>query len=249
MAHKDKTKDHRYRSDIPLEDLADWVEGAYKTAHKANPDNEYILNEFRQIADTTIRQRFYDFTQILLDRQTPVTGLGLQAHEPRADWFDPVEVWKTLELYSEFHLPLHITEFIPQSGGAQITGGYKSGKWTPETQAKYAETMYRIWFGHPSVVSINWWAFSDNGSWLPGGGFLTGDLQPKPAYLTLRKLIKEEWMTQEFDALTDGRGEFQFRGFYGKYELVATLPNGTNKLFSFHLVNHNSNVQLVKIRL
>ncbi len=108
MAHQDKSKEHRYRTDIPVNNIADWVENAYKTAHKANPGNEYILNEFRQFADPEIRQRFYDFTAELLKRETPISGLGLQAHEPRDEWFDPVDVWETLELYKEFDLPLHI---------------------------------------------------------------------------------------------------------------------------------------------
>jgi len=249
MAHQDKSKKHRYRTDLPLEEIADWVEIAYKTAHKANPDNEYILNEFKQIADPEIRQRFYDFTKLLLDRQTPITGLGIQAHEPREDWFDPVEVWKTLEQYAGFGLPLHITEFIPQSAGAEITGGYRSGQWTPDVQAEYTELMYRLWFGHPSVVSINWWGFSDANSWQPGGGFLTDEMKPKPAFHTLKKLIKEEWMTPDILSETDRYGECTFRGFHGGYEVKATLKDGTSKTFTFYLEKESSEVQLAMFEL
>ena len=127
MAHMDRSKEQRYRTDLPINDIADWVEKAYRTAHRANPENEYILNEFKQIADPFIRQRFYDFTEELIARGTPITGLGVQAHEPREEWFNPVDVWETLELYKDFGLPVHITEFIPQSSGAEITGGYKTG--------------------------------------------------------------------------------------------------------------------------
>jgi GH35 family endo-1,4-beta-xylanase len=251
MAHSDvsPTNQNRYRTDIPIEELAGWVEKAYKTAYIANPDNQYILNEFKLIADPEIRQRFYDFTQVLLDRQTPIHGLGIQAHEPREDWFDPVEVWKTLELYSEFDLPLHITEFIPQSGGAAITGGFMSGNWTPDTQAECAEMMYRLWFGHPSVVSINWWAFSDANSWLPGGGFLTEEMQPKPAFEVLNKLIKEEWLSPDTHSETNQKGEYEFRGFHGEYEVVASLEDGTRKNFTFHLEKESSEKQLVRLEL
>ena len=45
--HADRSKEHRYRSDVPLHELADWVEQAYRAAYRANPANQYILNEFR----------------------------------------------------------------------------------------------------------------------------------------------------------------------------------------------------------
>ena len=237
MGHSDRSKEHRYRHDIPLEELAGWVERAYKTAYRANPDNQYILNEFKQIADPEIRQRFYDFTQELLERGTPIQGLGLQAHEPRDEWYDPVDVWNTLELYASFGLPLHITEFSPQSGGAPITGGTREGTWTPETQAEFVEEMYRIWFGHPSVVSINWWGISDANSWLPGAGFLDEELGSKPAYEVLKRLIKEEWMTPPLQQISEADGTIHFRGFHGKYLLVATLADGSTRRLNFQLTS------------
>jgi endo-1,4-beta-xylanase len=248
MGQMDRSKEHRYRNDIPLQELAGWVERAYKTAYRANPDNQYILNEFKQIADPMIRQRFYDFTKELLERDTPIKGLGLQAHEPRDEWFDPVDVWETLDMYSEFGLPLHITEFSPQSGGAAITGGYRIGNWTPETQAEFAEEMYRIWFGHPSVVSINWWGISDANSWLPGGGFLDENLGPKPSYEVLKRLIKEEWMTPVLHLTTDSDGTIRFRGFHGKYRLVATTPEGSTRRFEFHLSGEGPNEWSMEVR-
>ncbi len=247
MAHLDRSKEHRYRSDLPINDIADWVEKAYKTAHGANPENEYILNEFKLIADPFIRQRFYDFTEELIARETPITGLGLQAHEPREEWFNPVDVWETLELYKDFGLPIHITEFIPQSAGAEITGGYKTGQWTPETQAEYTETMYRIWFGHPSVVSINWWGFSDANSWLPGGGFVDDRLTPKPVYHTLKKLIKEEWTTSLQKSTTNDNGEYSFRGFHGEYEVRATHKAGHTQVFNIHLPGDDSGTRILEL--
>jgi endo-1,4-beta-xylanase len=248
MGFMDRSKQNRYRSDVPLEELAGWVESAYKTAYRANPSNHYILNEFKQIADPVIRQRFYDFARLLLDRGTPIQGLGLQAHEPRDEWYDPVDVWETLEMYSEFGLPLHITEFSPQSAGAAITGGYRTGNWTPETQAAFTEEMYRIWFGHPSVASINWWGISDANSWLPGAGFLDEELGPKPAYEVLKKLITEEWRTPTFSVSTGRDGTVSFRGFHGKYHLVATLPDGSTRGFEIHLTDQGPTEWDLEIR-
>ena len=247
LGHRDRSKEHRYGRDIAVQELAGWVERAYKTAYRANPGNQYILNEFRQIADPVVRKRFYELTTELLERGTPIQGLGLQAHEPRDEWFDPVDVWETLELYASFGLPLHITEFSPQSAGAPITGGYREGRWTPETQAQFTEEMYRIWFGHPAVASINWWGISDANSWLPGGGFLNEELGSKPAYEVLKKLIREEWMTPPFQTTTGVDGTIRFEGFHGKYRLVVSSPEGSTRRFDFHLSGEGPNEVTLKI--
>ena len=235
MAIADTSMKHRYTTSIPLTGIEPWVENAYKTAYSANPDAHFVLNEFKMIADTAVRQRFHDLIEMLLRNNTPVKGLGIQAHEPREEWFHPSDVWETFETYSEFGLPLHITEFTPQSGGAEITGGYRTGKWTPETQAECAEMMYRLSFGHPSVVSVNWWGFSDKNSWLPGGGFLTDKYEPKPAWNVLKNLISEEWMTKNLEQTSTKKGMVSFRGFYGRYTVNVITKEGTHRQFEMHV--------------
>ncbi|HYW96210.1 MAG TPA: endo-1,4-beta-xylanase [Bacteroidales bacterium] len=248
MAHSDTSEQHRYTTDVPLSEIEPWVENAYKTAYKANPDAHFVLNEFKQIADTAVRKRFYDLVKMLLDKRTPISGLGIQAHEPRAEWFNPVDIWKTFEMYSDFGLPLHITEFSPRSGGAGITGTYKSGTWTPQTQAECAEMMYRLAFGHPSVVSVNWWGFSDKNSWLPGGGFVTDEYEPKPAYKVLDNLINHEWMTKDLHETTDRKGNVSFRGFFGQYDVMITTKDGIQKHFSMHVSKDQDNTFVFRLK-
>jgi hypothetical protein len=55
---------------------------------------------------------------------TPLSGLGIQAHEPREHWYPPEELWATLDALAGTGLPLHITELHPQSSGKPITGGF-----------------------------------------------------------------------------------------------------------------------------
>ncbi len=224
--------DHRYGMNQDIKQLANWIDLCYRWAHQGNPEADLILNEFGQIADEETRQRFYNLLKELQKRQTPVTGIGIQAHEPRQDWYDPAEVWETLELYSEFNIPLHITEFIPQSSGKPIEGGYISGTWSHKKQAEYARIMYTLAFGHPSVVSVNWWGVSENDIWLEGGGLLEKDLSPKPVYHALDRLINKEWKTH-FRAKTDQKGEFTARGFFGDYRVTVTDALGKKHSFTF----------------
>lgn len=247
-ALKDKTNNDgiRYYVDkYKTEQFAPWIEKSYKWAYDANPDGHYILNEYFTLAIPEVRQRFYELIKELRRRNTPLSGIGIQAHEPREMWFSPVEMYKTFDLYSEFNLPIHITEFIPQSSGKEITG-WRSGKWTEEAQAECAEQFYTLAFGHPSVASVTWWGLSDRSIWLEGGGLIDEEYNPKPVYNRLMKLIKEEWMTKNLELKTGNSGEVSFRGFYGKYRVTLTKPGGEKQVFDFHLTEKGSNfVQFV----
>ena len=143
-------------------------------------------------------------------------------------------------MYKEFNLPIHITEFIPQSSGKDITG-WHTGKWTEEAQAECAEQFYTLAFGYPAVVSINWWGLSDRNIWLKGGGLLDSEYNPKPVYNTLFKLIKQEWMTKNLRIDTDKNGEANFRGFYGEYDIVIIKPDGSKQNLRKHLQEKANN--------
>jgi endo-1,4-beta-xylanase len=237
MALKDTANSDAFRytiQGVTIDQQAGWVENAFKWANHANPEGTFILNEYFTLARPDVRDRFYQLIKELLKRNTPLKGIGIQAHEPREEWFSPVEMYKTFDLYSEFNLPIHITEFMPQSGGKAITG-WREGIWTEEAQAECAEQFYTLAFGHPSVVSINWWGFSDRNIWLPGGGLLDEEYNPKPVYNRLMKLIKEDWMTKNVMLKSDKKGFIKFRGFYGKYQVKIGMPDGSTKVFDLHL--------------
>lgn len=221
----DDTSSGGWWIDVPVETNADLVEHAFKWAHRANPGAHLILNEFYQITREGTRERFYALVKELQQRNTPISGLGIQAHEPRQEWYPPLEVWKTFDRIAELGYPIHITEFTPQSGGKEITGGWREGRWNLETQAEFAEQMFRLCFGHPAVVSINFWGLSDRGVWLPGGGLVTEQYRPKPIYNRLKKLIHEQWRTR-LDTSTDSSGSVRFRGFYGDYLVRLRTPDG-----------------------
>lgn len=223
-----------YAKSLSIDQIAPWVENAFKWANHASPDGHYILNEYLTLANPDVRERFYQLIKELQKRYTPVKGIGIQAHEPRTMWFSPIEIYKTFDKYKEFNIPIHITEFIPQSSGKPITG-WREGTWTEETQAEFAEQFYTLAFGYPAVASINWWGFTDRSIWLPGGGLLDKEYNPKPVYTSLMKLIKEDWMTKNIKLTTDKKGQANFRGFFGKYQIKITKPDGSSQVFDIHL--------------
>ena len=54
------------------------------------------------------------------------------------------------------------------------------------------------------------------------GGLLRFDMSPKPAYYTLKRLLEEEWHTEE-TVFSDANGVASFRGFYGEYTVEVEI--------------------------
>jgi endo-1,4-beta-xylanase len=223
-----------------LPQVADYVESALRWAHQGNPRATLMINEYRTLADAGDRRKYEDLLTELKKRNVPLGGIGIQAHEPRQDWFSPVEVWKTFDLYSKFGYPLHITEFTPQASGVPITGGWRTGNWSRESQAEFTEQFFKLCFGHPAVVSINIWGLSDRDNWIPGAGLIDEEYRPKPVYQMLDKLINHKWKTN-LSVKTDNQGSAAFRGFFGEYEIIVKPSGGKDQYFSVHPSKNEEN--------
>ncbi len=218
----------RYDDQGPsIPSIADWVEPCYRWAHAANPKATLLLNDFGLIAWPRTRERFVALVKELQRRGMPLHGIGVQAHEPRSEWFPPQKVWATFEQLSKLGLPIHITEFHPHSlPGTAITGGYREGNWSEEAQAEFAREMYTLAFGHPAVASFTWWDFTENDSFIKGSALLNKDFSPKPAYRVIDELLNHRWKTRT-RLVTDANGYASVRGFYGDYAVRAEADAAT----------------------
>jgi endo-1,4-beta-xylanase len=136
----------------------------------------------------------------------------------------PYMLFNTLDLYSDFKLPLHITE---------ITVSALLDK-DPEYQMIMTENYYKLRFSHPNVEGIVWWNLVDgtaaparvrsDGSIVPGedkwkGGLMNRDFTKKPAFEVLDRLINKEWKTSL--TVSPKNNSVSYRGFYGTYKLVT----------------------------
>jgi endo-1,4-beta-xylanase len=229
-----------FKREIPIREAAGWVEDAFRWAYAANPQATLILNDYNQEIDPNIRQRFFDLAVELKTRGVPLSGLGLQVH-PIDYWLWPEEIWQTLEMYAELNIPIHITELQQPSWDHEIEGGWREGRWNEAAQAEYVEQLYRLFFGHPSVVSINYWGLSDHNIWVPGAGLIDSEYKPKPAYQALKKLIKGEWMTPPAQYTTGDDGCLDICGFFGEYELALKLHGKQVATYRIHMAQNEEN--------
>ena len=204
------------------------IDQPYRWARAADPKARLIVNDYR-----VLDNGFPPFYELLAKARAdgvPFDGIGIQAHVPENKRFPLDGVRQTLDQYARLGKELHITEFTPTSNGQPIVGSHIKGVWDQAAQADYATKFYRVCFAHPATVAITWWGFLDN-EWPDKGGLLTADLQPKPAYEALKKLIHQTWHTQ-VQGQTDQAGRFAFRGFYGQY---AVKVNGQPVQGAFRL--------------
>lgn len=132
----------------------------------------------------------------------------------------PDEVRATMETLSQAGLPIHLSEITITSPGSDERG--------KEIQAVIARNLYRVWFSVKPMVAITWWNVVDDCG-APGeptiSGLFTRDMEPKPSFHALNKLIHDEWKTRT-TVKAGADGTVAFRGFRGKYRLSWTDAAG-----------------------
>jgi len=170
-----------------------------------------------------------------LSEGAPIEGIGMQFHAFTSDWeqekavYNPYRAMEVFDVYSQFNLPIHLSEVSVPSYGNDAEGEY--------VQAELVERMYRLWFSREKVESIVWWnlvdgmAYGDENRF--HAGLLRNDMTHKPAFDVLDRLINQEWQTEE-ELLTDETGRAYFEGFYGDYEVEI---GGETEIRPFHKEN------------
>ena len=228
-----------------------YVEWCFNLAEQYFPENTLAINECTGLAwmdRCRTTDKYYAYTEAAILKGARVDAIGMQYHlfnrrenEYKATraTLDPSNLYKHMDLYSNFQKPLQITEVtVP------------AYSWEPEDeeiQAEIIEKLYSVWFSHPNVEQIVYWNLVDGYAhfWDPDpakiaasqgdmtlgenyyyGGLLRFDLSPKPAYLKIKELLFERWHT-ETEIKTDKNGQADFRGFYGNYDVEISIGSQT----------------------
>ncbi|HRK33092.1 MAG TPA: endo-1,4-beta-xylanase [Candidatus Hydrogenedentes bacterium] len=110
---------------------------------------------------------------------------GLQGPATTPSW-----LIDTIDRYAELGKTIHITEVsFPSSYQSSWTSGFWRERWTPETQADYAEMIFAFAYAHPEVESISWWDIYDTKSSVITGGLCDANGKPKPVLDRLRSFM------------------------------------------------------------
>ena len=249
----------RYGRDFQIWDVVN--ESERKEFCLQTPDRAYVGWAFQQAkacfpADALLeinegtsvnaggRDKYFQQVKGLLDQGAGVRSIGFQFHLFSAanlkshlggKSFPPAKLIETYEKYGELGLPLFITEIT-------IPTTLEEGEKGEAIQAEVAANFYRLWFSVPKMQGIIYWNLPDGAAWKTEGkakaGLLNEELDPKPAYHVLDKLINHEWKTN-LTAKTDAQGKAGFRGFHGKY-LVTVTAGGRSESFEIDLTKQSA---------
>lgn len=219
----------------------DYIEWCFKTAEKYFPANQLVVNEHSVVWVNVCRASnwYYSYIEANMLKGARIDAIGMQYHmffraedeykETRM-YYDPVNLYKHMDLYAKLGKPLQITEVTVPA--------YSNNPEDEAIQAEIIEKLYSIWFSHPNVEQIIYWnlpdgyaAFAPQGDMTAGenyyyGGLLRFDMTPKPAYYVIKNLFEKTWHT-EMEIMSDADGKAGFKGFYGTYELEIEFGGKT----------------------
>ena len=122
--------------------------------------------------------------------------LELGANKPGMHIRDMMQISSRLDCFGQVAKPLHITGIsIPgEIGTGEVDpklAGYWQQQWNSQVQSEWIEQFYKIVLGKPFIHSVTYSQLADSsGHLVPGSGLLTGDLQPKKAFVSIAKLQK-----------------------------------------------------------
>jgi GH35 family endo-1,4-beta-xylanase len=213
----------------------DYTYRSFKIADGVFPKS-VLLN----INDYNLRPCYPDQVRDLLERGCKVDIMGAQMHlfnpqacldiaDGKSNAQSPANVRETMERLSRAGLPIHLSEITITAPNNDERG--------QAIQAVMARNLYRLWFSVEKMMGITWWNVVDDCG-APGepsvSGLFSRDMEPKPAYHALNRLIHTEWKTNaEVAAGRDGRVEF--RGFRGAYRLSWRGADGSAQTHHFNL--------------
>mgnify|MGYP004637136215 FL=1 len=237
-----------------------YVEWCFKEAEKYMGANKLAINEWSGVWDAYGRNRDWYYMEIerALSKGARIDAIGMQYHmfyraeeelEKTRNFYNPNHLYKILDRYSDFNLPIQVTEItIP---------AYTDKAEDEELQAEIIRKLYSIWFSHRNVEQIIYWnlvdgyaAFAPQGDMTNGenyyrGGLISFDFRKKPAYKTLMELIHKQWHTDE-KITANADGEAEFKGFYGTYELEVEA-NGKKETREINFTKYASDKITVSI--
>ncbi len=167
--------------------------------------NDYDIFEGGGLTEST-RAQHKEIVRQLLREKVKVSMLGWQGHFGES-LTPPEQVWKLLDEYGEFGLPIEITEFDVDTRDEQ-------------SQADYTRDLLTAWFAHPRTFGFTMWGFHEKYHWRPNGAMYRADWTPKPNLAVWKNLTQEVW-TSKAQMKTSSEGSAKLRGFRGVYEITV----------------------------
>ena len=258
-----------FKPHIPPSSITEWINykggiypamvDIYEFVDSVDPNKNYSNNHYH-----AKDPEFFKINEFFIEKNLNYSSIGMQAHMQSNDnVMSEEQLWNQIEDYAILGKNIQFTEitvtsserfnnwkdhqvFLAKRDEAIANGGELNLESKPEYeeyQANYLRDFYTLAFSHPSVTSITFWNMTDKNAWRGhAGGLLFKDLKPKKAFSTLKYLIKEKWDTKINSTIKSN--EFNFNGFYGKYQGSITINNKRHTFEFYHSKNSNGPIKI-----
>ncbi|MGN0833737.1 MAG: endo-1,4-beta-xylanase [Kiritimatiellia bacterium] len=207
--------------DYPLHALLDAKEAIPSTAKLAINDYDINTNFLAQVRDLEREGARIDLVGCQMHIFNTNNSMRLSRGATDVNWVgSPKIIRDRLDMMAKTGKKLHISEVTIAAPGTDAV--------SREIQAVLARNIYRAWFSHPKTMGITWWNTVD-GAGVAGeplvSGLFTRELEKKPVYDALDRLINHDWRTN-LEVATGADGTIAFRGFRGRYRLTWKGKDG-----------------------
>ncbi|KAB2023579.1 hypothetical protein ES319_D06G028800v1 [Gossypium barbadense] len=204
----------------------------FKTANQLDPSATLFVNDYHieDGCDTrSCPERYIEHILDLQEQGAPVGGIGIQGHIDNP--VGPV-VCTALDKLGILGLPIWFTELDVSSINEHVRG-------------EDLEVMLREAFAHPAVEGVMLWGFwelfmsRDNAHLVNAEGDVN---ETGKRFLAL----KHEWLSHARGQV-DVQGQFNFRGFHGKYAVEIDTPS--KKIVKTFIVDKGDTPLVVPVEL
>jgi endo-1,4-beta-xylanase len=189
----------------------------FEKLEEVDPDTETYVNDYVTIGQGNTGGGLYDlkkqFIQELIDAGVQLDGIGFQGH---IGGF-PTSIYNVYDILQDFYATFGLK--------AKITEYDTNEAMDDELAANYMRDFLTMVFSHPSTNGFMMWGFWDGAHWHDNAPLFYYDWTLKPAGETFIDLVYNEWWTED-SGNTDAAGEFNLRGFKGKYQITVDTDAG-----------------------
>ncbi len=187
-------------------EAAEW----FRLAATADPAARLVLNDYEILDSRAASPAHRDFLEALIRElqaaKAPLQGLGFQGHM-YPGFTPPEQLWKILDRFAAFGLPIAITEHDINTGDEQL-------------QADYARDFLLAVMAHPAVHGLTLWGFWDGSHWKGNALLFRKDWTLKPSGEAWLDLLRGQWWTdREVTLAADGSATL--RVWKGNYRIAG----------------------------
>jgi endo-1,4-beta-xylanase len=195
---------------LPVSAVATW----FRDARRFDPTTLLFLNDFGILENFNPAKLMNDVALIKYIKKlgAPIDGLGFQAHFGASG---PVfiDMQRAIDALSPLVKTMSVTEFDFET-------------LDPKLQADLMEDVMTYIYSQPKFNLFQMWGFWDGDHWLANAPLFTRNWTLKPSGKVWQRLTRQTWRTVA-NAVTDVKGEYNGKAFYGTYKITVTSAGKT----------------------